>query len=148
MTEVSKVIQLKGFSQKEAATLLFKCLDRTPANEDEQEAAERVSNVVGGLPFAIAAIGCYLQQSENSIPEYLDIMKRSASVWEVDAIGSAKRYGKSLQEIFDDALQELDEKARMFINVLAFFDPDGIPEDIFVAHFQEPLYKFARSKDE
>lgn len=138
---------LRSFEQADASKLLFKCLDRESKSEDEEEAARQVSRHVDGLPLAIAAIGGYIQQSDLSIPEFLDNLQRSSNAWEASAIGPAKRYEKTLETVFDIALNELDQKARMFINVLAFLDPDGIPEGIFIAHFRQPILKFVRTRD-
>ena len=150
VTEVFKRIPLKSFEEDDASRLLFKCLDREPADDDEKEAARGVSDVVDGLPLAIAAIGGYIQQSEITIPEFLDNVKRSSNVWEASAVGPAKRYEKTLETVFDIALspKELEELPRMFINVLAFLNPDGIPEELFTAHFKNPIYKYARTRDE
>lgn len=148
ITENFSRFQLKSFKQADASKLLFRCLDRVPNDEDEEEAAKQVSGNVDGLPLAIATIGGYIQQSEISIPEFLDNLKRSSNVWEASAVGPAKRYEKTLETVFDIALNELDISACKFINVLAFLNPDGIPEDIFTAHFKKPLYNFARSRDE
>ncbi|KAL9036049.1 MAG: hypothetical protein Q9180_004523 [Flavoplaca navasiana] len=150
LTDVFQRFPLQSFKEADASKLLFKCLDREPADEDEEEAARGVSDVVGGLPLAIAAIGGYIQQSDLTILEFLDSIKRSSNVWEASAVGPAKRYEKTLETVFDIALspQKLGELPHMFINVLAFLNPDGIPLDIFTAHFKDPKYKFARTEDE
>lgn len=150
VTEVFQRFPLQSFKEADASKLLFKCLGREPADKDEEEDAREVSEVVGGLPLAIAAIGGYIQQSDLTIQEFLENVKRSSNVWEASAVGPAERYDKTLETVFNIALspQELGELPRMFINVLAFLNPDGIPEDIFTAHFKNPRYRFARTKDE
>ena len=151
ITEVFKRIPIKKFDSADASNLLFRCLDRDPRDDDEVEAAKSVADVVDGLPLAIATIGGYIQQSEISIPAFLDHVKRSSKAWEASAIGPAKRYERTLQTVFDIALGELVNQPYhpdMMINVLAFLNPDGIPLEIFTAHFKKPLYNFARTEDE
>ncbi len=126
--------QLQSFEPADASKLLFKCLGREPENEDEEEAAKQVLKILHGLPPAIAAIGGYIQQSKFSIPEFLGNLRRSFHAWEARVIGSAKRsqkqYEKAPETVFDIALNESDSQARKLINVLAFVNPDGLPEDI------------------
>lgn len=79
VTENCTRFWLRIFKQADASKLLFKCLDREPDSEDEEEAARQVSSNVDGLPLAIAAIAGYIQQSDLGISEILDNLKRSSN---------------------------------------------------------------------
>jgi hypothetical protein len=51
--------------------LLFDCRERDPADEDEQQAAEEISEFVGGLHLTITVIGGYINQNGSQVQEFL-----------------------------------------------------------------------------
>jgi len=69
-------------------------------------------------------------------------------VWTASAVGSAKQYDKTLRSVFNIALSEVPPRTREFLNILAFLDPDCIPEEIFIVHFKDPVLDCIRDEDE
>ncbi|MCJ1398272.1 hypothetical protein MMC11_001469 [Xylographa trunciseda] len=126
-------IELNSFDDEWGARLLFKYLERDPADEIEESLAREISQIVGGLPLAIATIGGYINESESSVKEFLHIMKRSSHAWTDSQHTKTKHYERTLGTVFDIALKELPEGPRILINILAFLNPDSIPEDILLA---------------
>lgn len=141
-------IELQSFHEELGAKLLFKYLERDPADETEKGLARETSAIVGGLPLAIATIGGYINESESSVEEFLDIMKRSSNAWDDTQHTKMKHYEKTLGTVFDIALKELPTGTRSLIDILAFLNPDSIPEGILIAPHDNEEVKFLSSKAE
>lgn len=141
-------IELQSFHEELGAKLLFKYLERDPADETEKALARETSAIVGGLPLAIATIGGYINESESSVEEFLDIMKRSSNAWDDTQHTKTKHYEKTLGTVFDIALKELPTGTRSLIDILAFLNPDSIPEGILIAPHDNEEVKFLSSKAE
>jgi hypothetical protein len=140
-------IKIPTFNREEAASLLFKHLERKPVNEDEEHAAEEIADFIDGLPLAISTIGGYVNQIGGRLDRFLGNLKRSSRVWTASDV-PLKDYERSLGSVFDVALRELSSETRSLLNVLAFLDPDRIPEDIFTAHFEKPVLAYLKDEDE
>lgn len=141
-------IELQSFHEELGAKLLFKYLERDPADETEKALACETSAIVGGLPLAIATIGGYINESESSVEEFLDIMKRSSNAWDDTQHTKTKHYEKTLGTVFDIALKELPTGTRSLIDILAFLNPNSIPEGILIAPHDNEKVKFLSSKAE
>ncbi|KAI4251991.1 MAG: hypothetical protein LQ352_004528 [Teloschistes flavicans] len=143
-------IELLSFDEEIGAQSPFKYLEREPTDETESDLARETSAIVGGLPLAIATIGGYIKESESSVEEFLQIMKRSSNAWEDTQHTKLKHYERTLGTVFDIALNELKKypAARKLIDILAFLNPDNIPEGILVAPHDSEEVKFLSSKAE
>jgi hypothetical protein len=132
-------IDVQSLSIDNGSKLLFKYRERDPADENEQQAAEEISEFVGGLRLTIAVIGGYINQSGSQVQGFLANPKRSSTVWTASATGPAEQYDKTLRSVFNVALSEAPDRTREFLNILAFLDPDRKPEWMFFAHFKKPV---------
>ncbi|KAI4119278.1 MAG: hypothetical protein LQ345_000801 [Seirophora villosa] len=143
-------IELLSFDEETGAQSLFKYLEREPTDEAESNLARETSAIVGGLPLAIATIGGYIKESESSVEEFLQIMKRSSNAWEDTQHTKLKHCERTLGTVFNIALSELEKypAARKLIDILAFLNPDSIPEGILVAPHDNEEVKFLSSKAE
>lgn len=139
-------IELHSFDEEVGAKLLFKYLERAPSDEAEQNLAQETSRIVGGLPLAIATIGGYINESESSVAEFLEIMKRSSNAWEDTQHTKIVQYERTLGTVFDIALKELPPKTRNLIEILAFLNPDSIPEGILNAPDDDDEVNFLSNK--
>lgn len=139
-------IELLSFDEDLGAQSLFKYLEREPADENESNLARETSAIVGGLPLAIATIGGYIKESESSIEEFLQIMKQSSNAWEDTQPTKLRHYERTLGTVFDIALAELPSAARSLINILAFLNPDAIPEGILIAPHENEEVRFLSKK--
>lgn len=99
----------------------------------EKRIAEGLSALVDGLPLALATIGGYMHDSSSSMQELSDNLHSSSKVWAASAKDTLSQYDKSLEPVFQIALDELPENVRGPMNILAFLSLDSIPEDLFVA---------------
>lgn len=141
-------IELQSFDEELGAKLLFKYLEQDPVDDAERALARETSMIVGGLPLAIATIGGYINESESSVAEFLQILKRSSNAWEDTQDTKTKHYEKTLGTVFDIALKELPNGARNLIDILAFLNPDSIPEGILIAPHDNEEVKFLSKKSE
>ncbi|KAL9103692.1 MAG: hypothetical protein Q9163_001286 [Psora crenata] len=139
-------IELHSFDEDQGAKLLFKYLEREPNHEAEENLARETSCIVGGLPLAIATIGGYINESESSVAEFLEIMKRSSNAWEDTQHTKVMHYERTLGTVFDIALKELPPKTRNLIEILAFLNPDSIPEGILNAPHDDDEVSFLGNK--
>ncbi|KAF2446062.1 hypothetical protein P171DRAFT_519658 [Karstenula rhodostoma CBS 690.94] len=150
-SEKVTTIQIKDLTREQGADLLYACLSgndasRTPANEEEEECARKISDLLGGLPLALTTIGGYMWETHDSVYDFYEYLKQSCQAWEVSAVGPAKQYDKTLATVFEIALKELSEDARELINLLAFLNPDHIPETLFTDRIGSPTLAFLTSE--
>ena len=87
-----------------------------------------ISKLVGGLLVFLTHISGHIRQSQSSLDEYLDALQRSSSVWQGRHGGTNWMYERSIETVFDVALSKLLPGARHLIYVMAFLNPDGVPE--------------------
>lgn len=141
-------IELESFNEQVGAALLFRHLERLPVDEAEENLARETSRIVGGLPLAIATIGGYINESESSVAEFLEIMKRSSNAWEDSLHTKVLQYERTLGTVFDLALKELNPQTRNLIDILAFLNPDSIPESILIGPHDAEEVDFLNNKAE
>ena len=127
----SRTIPIKSFSRDDAVALFFKYLQRKPADEKEEEMAQELSDMIEGLPLAIATIGGYLKCSRSNLAKYIAALKSSSNAWAASAVGPANQYEKNLETVFNTAITELSENAQGVLAILAFLSPDRIPQELF-----------------
>ncbi|KAK2729450.1 transcriptional xre family [Colletotrichum kahawae] len=124
-------IALKSLSTEESVQLLLKCLRHDPqeVSNDDQRLLEEVSELLGGFPMGVAHVGGYISESKHSLRSFRDFFRTrwQERVWEEDSVIS--QHDKRLGIIWDLALDELPPKARKLIHIMAYLNPDVIPED-------------------
>lgn len=98
--------------------------------KEEAALAMEISNNVGGLPLWINALGGFVAQSQCTLLECLDIYKSSFSSLDEGTKGAAWIYEKTPTKVFDLAFSRLSEDAKTLLYILAFLNPDGVPESM------------------
>jgi hypothetical protein len=141
-------LHVGDLDRKSGGDIVFKYLQRKPQDEDELEYARKISDLVDGLPLALATIGGYMNQVGTSVSNYYHNLKTSSKAWEASAIGPARQYKKKLETVFDIALQVLPEKARKVLDMLAFLNADRIPEELFYKNMDKATLEFLSSEAE
>jgi tetratricopeptide (TPR) repeat protein len=140
-------ISVEAMSRDEAGRLLFSYLERDPRNLEEEESARELADYVGGLPLAIATIGGYLRQSETSVADFSKSVQYSSSLWtESSRVSGPASYERNLESVFNKAFKELSPPARSMLNILAFLNPDSIPEALFLNGIKAGILPFLKSK--
>jgi hypothetical protein len=147
---VFKKVEVTNFGREERSDLLFRYLERSldEINEDETEVACQISDILGGLPLAIATMGGYMNESECPLDAFLTNIKKSSNAWEAGAVGPVQQYEKTLETVFQIALGELPPSTQDFINILAFLNHDSIPEELFLTQSGDPSLPFLKKREE
>lgn len=129
-------IHLQGTTAEEGSTLFQRYLRR---DASEQEAAEELSASLGGLPLAIAHFSGYVSLSQCTIDRILVNFRRqfkSSQIWTSKTNVSSSNYVHTLDTVRDLAWQRLSFDARKITRILAFLNPDSVPEDLFLGSAQ------------
>ncbi|KAJ5756952.1 uncharacterized protein N7511_007134 [Penicillium nucicola] len=134
-------IHVQGFVNKKEGAAMFK--HYLANKQPEPELTETISELVGGLPLALAHIAGFVNQTNCSLTEFLKAFEKrneGARIWSSERSTTTYQYEGSLDAVFDVALGALDNKTRTLLECLAFLDPNGVPEDmIFKEHCDECL---------
>jgi len=132
-------IPLESLDPETGAQLLLKCLrqDITKVSAADLELLEEISDMLGGHPLALAHIGGYMSESKHKLAYFRDFFNER---WHHYAWGGktlVEQYEKRLEIVWDLALSELPSKAHKLIKIMAYLNPDGVPEDWLVQELQE-----------
>ncbi|KAF2175362.1 hypothetical protein K469DRAFT_611004 [Zopfia rhizophila CBS 207.26] len=125
-------IHVPPLSLDEGSDLVLKQLKRS---DNERESAKSLSEELGGLPLAISHFTGYAARSSASVREILSTMQNSQLVsgpWETRESLAVGHYEKTLRNVWDLALSDISEGGHQLLNILAFLNPDAVPEVIFL----------------
>ncbi|KAK5657512.1 hypothetical protein OQA88_3084 [Cercophora sp. LCS_1] len=125
---------LDSLDARSGAQLLLKCLryDVAKVSAAEMKLLEEVSEMLGGHSLALAHIGGYMSESKHRLAFFRDFFNER---WQHYAWGGrtlVEQYEKRLEIVWDLALDELPANAHQLLNIMAFLNPDGIPQDWLV----------------
>ena len=142
ISESFKKVEVPSFTNDEGSICLFKYLERDPLDGDERNSAKELSRLVGGSPLALATVGGYVGPPSNySLTDFLKDFNKRSLFWNCEDVSTVRAYERSLATVFDIALDELDDDARKLLDVLAFLNPDGVPENILHVFFEDSEHK-------
>ena len=150
-TENFHKIPLQALDVETGANLLAIYMDRDYWGEEELLIGRSISSWVGGLPLALATVGGYIRQSGEPPQQIFESLRRSSTVWASTSEGALANYNKTLATAFDLALSELTQKApnaRHLLDVLAFLNPDHIPQDMLTRDRNPAAVQYLNNKDE
>lgn len=140
-------LQVAALNPGTAAECIFKYSSREASSDEEREIACDLAEHVGCLPLAMATIGGYVKVSQSSLSEFFENVKHKATLWETaPRIQEVPGYSKSLVKVFDKAFEALTAPARELLNILAFLDPDCIPEEIFTKAIEDSQLNMIKDK--
>jgi hypothetical protein len=117
---------------KEGRSLIQRYLKR---GASEQAEADALSRDLGGLPLAIAHFAGYVAKSQCTIQQILDSYRqryKSSQIWDVQISASTSEYGHTLATVWDLAWRRLSSDSVKLIELIAFLNPDSIPEEMFI----------------
>lgn len=103
-----------------------------PSKKDIQSAL-KLSATLGGLPLALSQISGYLSTIEYSIDEFLDMYEepeQNSDKLLLTMNSESFDYEHTLNTVWDLTLSNLSPTAESLLRVLAFLDPDNIPESL------------------
>lgn len=97
-----------------------------PAN---QEKAKVIANALGGLPLALSQIGGFISQRKLPLQDFLPLYERNAAKIDARNTGIID-YEHTLSTVWEMSLSKLSGDSLKLLNLLAFLEPDSIPETI------------------
>lgn len=149
-------VSLSEFDREETSEFLIRLTDRAHDEEDKRLALEFAARL-GGIPLAIVTMAGVITRRNITFAEFLKEYQNGQS----HAVLFDTKLSHHLAHGYERTIASaygLDnlEHGRDLLDVLSFFDPDGIPEDIIVDNcaqttmgafpFSEKKYAEARTE--
>ena len=101
-----------------------------PSSEDDAAAARELSELLDGLPLALVHVSEFMNERGFSYQEALLAYTKSATkLFARSAI--PLQYEHTLNTVWDASFQSLTPEGKTLLDLLAFFDPNSIPERLF-----------------
>lgn len=131
---VKRQICLKPLPVVEGAELFLKQLNLESKTDGDPEfqAAKEASDILGGLPLAIAYIAGWLDSSGYELSHFPSLYKKvdqSRHMFKY-RLASEGFYDRTLENVWDCSLAPLTPVARSTLNRLSMLSPDRIPESL------------------
>lgn len=128
-TLASQHLQVTALDESDGSKMLLKAVGLDDPSPSDAQQAIAISRTFGGLPLALSQIGGFVVQRKLSLHDVLPLYERySARIDARKAPGSD--YEHTLSTVGDVSFQKLTEPSTRLLNVLSYFHPDSIPEDI------------------
>jgi hypothetical protein len=121
------------FEPDDGSKFLLSVIRRTEIATDHhstRKQAREISERVGGLPLFLILAAGYIDISQCELGDFLDAFDKSINVWEGTPGGRNWMYERTVDTMYDMALSKLSEDAKKLVNILAFLNPEGVPEQI------------------
>jgi hypothetical protein len=125
-------IDLQPMPSKEGSALIQRYLRR---GGSEQAAAEGLSKELGGLPLAISHFAGYVANSRCTIEQISESYRqryKSSQIWIASPTASTSGYAHTLATVWDLTWRRLSSDARKLLELMAFLNPDSMPERLFI----------------
>ena len=131
-TVAAQNLQINALGDDEGSRLLLKAVDRGNGGPSDAEHAVAISNTFGGLPLALAQVAGFIAQRRLPLKDFLPLYERYAA--KVDARKMpGSDYEHTLSNVWDISFEKLTEtNSACLLNLLSFFEPDGVSEDILL----------------
>ncbi|POR34399.1 Pfs domain-containing protein [Tolypocladium paradoxum] len=128
----TKNIRIRPLTVEEGGSLILRQMHLDDGDEPTRAKAEELSEELGGSPLAITHYTGFCVASHMSLVEVLRTFQQrsvSAEIWSCNSNTSVMQYERTLSTVWDTALSSLNDDARDLLDMLAFLNPDCIPED-------------------
>lgn len=123
----TEVMKLQCFAAKTGLVVLCSLTGLQPSNKDDDTAARELCELIGGFPLAMTQISEFINDRGYSYREFLPVYKRSAEkIFTRSA--APMQYEHTLDTVWNISFQKLSTESKALLDILAFFDPDSIPE--------------------
>lgn len=123
------VMHLRCFSTETGVDVLYSLTGLQPSSESDATAAKELFQLLGGLPLAMVQISEFINDRGYSYEELLPAYQKSPNRIFARS-GAPVQYEHTLDTVWDVSFECLSIESRTLLNILAFFDPDLIPESI------------------
>lgn len=139
-----RTLRLDCFDLAPAAEMIYALSGKRPSRDDDVTAAAELCRLLGGLPLALGQVATFITDRDCLFSEFLPLFKKSAE--KVFARSRAlDQYDHTVTTVWNISLEQLSDQAKILQNVLAFFDPDHIPEHLInqtKVRLDDPAWEF------
>jgi hypothetical protein len=140
----TEMMHLQCFAAETGIEVLYSLTGFQPSSENEAAAARELFQLLDGFPLAMVQISEFMNDRGYSYEELLSIYKNPAERL-FERSGTPMQYGHTLGTVWDVSFQSLPTESKALLNMVAFFDPDLIPEWVLTnqkAGITEPSLQF------
>jgi hypothetical protein len=113
----------------------------------DAEHALAISRTLGGLPLALAQIAGFVALRRLSLGEFLPLYERYSAKIDARKVPGSD-YEHTLRTVWNVSFEKLTETSASLLNLLSFFDPDSISEDVLLHGSQGLDESFSFLSDE
>ncbi|KAK3936100.1 TPR-like protein [Diplogelasinospora grovesii] len=124
-------VQVDAVTDEDGSRMLLKAveLDDDEVTPEHAEHALAISRAFGGLPLALTQIGGFINERSLALEDFLALYeKQSAKIDARKAPDSDYEY--TLSTVWNMSFERLSGTSTYLFNLLTFFEPDCISEDI------------------
>jgi hypothetical protein len=135
-------MEIPLFTDDESVRFMFDINpDTDKSSQAEQEAVKAITDRLGHLPLVLRSIGAYTSSIASSyqtfLRHYSDFDRKL--LFQKDAPGAIS-YEASVSTTWTMTLAHIDSKAKDLMEIIALFDPDGIPIELIEARDLDDKY--------
>jgi hypothetical protein len=113
----------KIFGSQVLINLVGLDLDSSP----NREIAEAITETLGGLPLALNQISGFIVQRRMPLQDFLPLYEKNSAKIHARKTGIGG-YEHTLSTVWEMAMTKLSGDSRTLLNMLPYFQPDGIDE--------------------
>jgi tetratricopeptide (TPR) repeat protein len=118
------------------ATLIAADAALDDAIQSDREVAMQISEELGGLPLALDQAGAYIEETQCSLADYLDLYRTRRAEVLKERGGLLGDHPEPVAMTWSLSFQRVEERnpaAADLLRLCAFLAPDAIPEEIIIA---------------
>ena len=141
MGRLAQALEVDALDREQGALLVLRrtgrlALDATleQAEERERVMALSISQELGGLPLALDQAGAYIEETQYSLPDYLQLYRSQRAELLKARGGLVPDHPEPVATTWSLSFQQVQARsgaAADLLRVCAFLHPDAIPEEIF-----------------
>ena len=142
MGGLARKIELDTLGSEEGAELLLRRAGLIPSDATlesvstaDRALARDIVQAMGGLPLALDQAGAYLEETGESLSNYLSLYKKERAALLKRRGGSLPNHPESVATTWSLALQQVERGQPAAIELMrlcAFLAPDAIPEELII----------------
>lgn len=125
----SQHVQVTALAEEDGSKMLLKVIGSENASPSDTQHAFAISRAFGGLPLALTQVGGFIMQRRLSLQDFLPLYEKYSSKIDSRKVPGSD-YEYTLSSVWDVSFGKLTEDSTRLLNVLSFFNPDCIPEEI------------------
>lgn len=112
------------------------------SEKEEDSDVARIPKALGYLPIAIDQMVSIILEADCTISKFQEMYddREQADELQETPFAQNQGYAKTVAAVFEISLARLNENARSALQILAFFDPDQIPESLLTDSTNTILY--------